>query len=166
MKRCLSERTLLRVHGSDGTVAEREHLRFCADCAERYDRFEEDLDSLRRILDTPPLAASVRHTHAVRLRWMPIAATAAALVAVLVGVRAFRQPGALPVARRSAAVAAFAADVSAALFPESAPTTVALATNDTSYLQAALDAGALCTRERYLNGACNDQLSALLFEGE
>jgi hypothetical protein len=102
MKRCLSERTLLRVHGSDGTVAEREHLRFCADCAERYDRFEEDLDSLRRILDTPPLAASVRHTHAARIRWMPIAATAAALVAVLVGVRAFRQPGAVPVARRSA----------------------------------------------------------------
>ncbi len=97
---------------------------------------------------------------------MRIAATAAVLVAVLVSVRAFRQPGAVPVARRSAAVAAFAADVSAALFPDSAPTTIALATNDTSYLQAALDVGSLCTQERYLNGECNDQLSALLFEGE
>jgi hypothetical protein len=168
MKECLNERTLLQLHTRDGTTAERQHLRLCADCAERYDKLAEDLDTLRHILAAPPPLRAAARANPLRAGWIPVAAAAVALLAVLVGVPWLHQKAPAPtqVAAPGAAVAAFAADVSAALFADSEPTlTVALATTDTSYLQAALDVGP-CTRDRYLNGGCDDQLSALLFEGE
>jgi hypothetical protein len=168
MKECLNERTLLQLYTRDGTAAERQHLRLCADCAERYDMLAEDLDALRHILAAPPPRGVVRRANAVRVGWVSVAAAAVALLAVHGGVSWLRQEAPPPthLATPAGTVAAFAADVSAALFADSTPTlTVALATSDTSYLQAALDAGSPCTRDRYLNGACNDELSALLFEG-
>ena len=171
MNRCLSERTLLRVYTRDGTVAQREHLRLCADCAERYDRLEEDLGTLRHILEAPPPVAVARQrAGAFHMGWLPIAAVAtAALVVLLVSVPWLRQPPRTSggAAAHSPTVSAFAADVSAALFADGAPgTSVEVAMNDTADLQAALDTGSLCTRDRYLNGECDDQLSALLYESE
>ncbi|HVO26614.1 MAG TPA: hypothetical protein VMW56_23635 [Candidatus Margulisiibacteriota bacterium] len=168
MKRCLNEQTLLQLAAGDGTAGQRQHLRLCADCAERYDSLAEDLDTLRHILTAPPPPRPATYANPFRVRWIPVAAAAAALLAVLVSGPRLRQPAPAPThyAAPGASVAAFAADVSAALFADSAPTaTVALATGDASYLQAALDAGP-CTRDRYFNGECDDQLSALLFEGE
>jgi hypothetical protein len=99
---------------------------------------------------------------------MPVAAAAVALLALVVSVSWLRQPMSAPlhVAARSANVSAFAADVSAALFANNDATTVAVASNDAPYLQAALDVGSLCTRDRYFNGECDDQLSALIFESD
>jgi hypothetical protein len=170
MKRCLSERALLRVYSRDGTAAEREHLQLCPDCAERYDALAEDLSLLQRTLEEPEPAAAGHHvSFPFRLGWVPVAAAAAALLALIVGVQWLRQPmsGTVQVASRSSNVSAFAADVSAALFANNdARTTVALASNDAPYLQAALDAGSPCTRDRYLNGECDDQLSALILESD
>ena len=168
MKDCLNERTLLQLYTGGGSVAQRQHVRLCANCAESYDRLVEDLHTLRHILDAPPPRRAVRHANPWRIGWIPVAATAVALLAVLVSVPRLRQPPSAPTrfAASGATVAAFAADVSAALFADGAPTlTVALAPNDASYLQAALDAGP-CTRDKYLTGECDDQLSALLFESE
>lgn len=166
MKPCLNEQTLLQLYAGDGSAAERQHLRLCADCAEHYDSLAEDLDTLRHILAAPPPRRALRHANPVS--WLPVAAAAVALLAVLVGIPRLRRQASAPAenAAAGASVAAFAADVSAALFADGAPpVTVALATTDTSYLQAALDSGP-CTRDRYLDGVCDDQLSALLFEGE
>ena len=169
MKRCLTERALLRVHSRDGSAAEREHLQLCPNCAERYDALAEDLRLLQRTLEEPEPAAAVHHvSFPFRLGWVPVAAAAAALLALVVGVRWLRQPmsGPLQVASRSSNVAAFAADVSTALFANNDATTVALASNDAPYLQAALNAGSPCTRDRYFNGECDDQLSALILESD
>ena len=166
MKWCLAERTLLRIHAGDATVAQRQHLRLCADCTERYDALVDDLMVLNCIMEAPPPARAV-HASAFRRGWAPLTAAAVALVGVFIVTTWVRQPAPLQVAARTAAVSAFAADVSAALFANGdAATTVALATNDAPYLQAALDAGALCTRDRYFNGECDDQLSALLYESD
>lgn len=169
MTECLSERTLLQLHTRDGAAAERQHLRLCADCAERYDKLAEDLDTLRHILAAPPPRPAVPRANPLRVGWVPVAAAAVVLLAVFVIAPWLRPeaPAPTPIAASGATVAAFAADVSAALFADSTPAlTVAVATSDASYLQAALDAGSPCTRDRYLNGACDDQLSALLFESE
>lgn len=169
MTRCMSERALLRFHSRDGAAAEREHLRLCADCAERYDQLVEDLDALHHVLEAPPPAAAVRRVMPLPIRWAPIAAAAVLLITIVVSVAGRRPPASVPVqvATRGTAVSAFAADVSDALFANSDSTaTAALPTVETSYLQAALDAGSLCTRDRYFSGECDDQLSALLFESD
>lgn len=168
MKRCLSERALLQVHNREATAAQQEHLRLCADCAEQYGRLVDDLEVLQHVLEAAPPAAKVRRAVPFSVGWVPMAAAAAALLALIGSVRLLREPTAPPVqvASRSAAVSVFAADVSAALFADSAPTSVSFTTTDAPYLQAALDAGSPCTRDRYFSGECDDQLSALLFEGE
>jgi hypothetical protein len=169
MKRCLSERAMLRVHTREGTAAEHEHLRLCADCAERYDKLVQDLEMLHHVLEAPPpVHAPSRGGLALPLRWAPLALAALALLALAGSVVWLQRPAPVQIASRAPAVSAFAADVSAALFANNSPTTTttALVTNDAPYLQAALDAGSPCTRDRYFNGECDDQLSALLFEGE
>jgi len=168
MKRCLSERALLQVHSRDGTAVQREHLRLCADCAERYDQLVEDLEVLHNVLDAAPPAVEVRRAVPFRVGWVPVPAAAVALLAGVVGVLLLRGPATPPVqvASRSTAVSAFAADVSAALFEDGATTPSAFTTTDAPYLQAALNAGSPCTRDRYFSGECDDQLSALLFEGD
>jgi len=169
MKHCLSERALLQVHNREGTAVQQEHLRWCADCVERYDQLVEDLEILHHVLEAAPPAVEVRRMMPFSIGWVPMAAAAVALLAIVVSVRLLRAPTTAPlqVASRSTAVSAFAADVSAALFAESAATTTAaLATTDAPYLQAALELGSPCTRDRYFGGACDDQLSALILEGE
>jgi len=169
MKRCLSERALLQVHNREGTAVQQEHLRLCADCVERYDQLVEDLEALHGVLQAAPPAVEVRRAVPFSIGWVPVAAAAVALLAIVGGVRLLRAPTAPPVqvASRGTAVSAFAADVSAALFADGAPTTTgALATTDAPYLQAALDSGSLCTRDRYFGGECDDQLSALILESE
>ena len=169
MKRCLSERALLQVHNRDGTAVQKEHLRLCADCVERYDQLVEDLEVLHHVLEAAPPPVEVRRAGVFSIGWVPVTAAAVALLAIVVSVRLLREPATPPVqvASRSTAVSAFAADVSAALFADSAPTTtVAFATTDAPYLQAALDVGSPCTRDRYFGGECDDQLSALILEGE
>jgi len=170
MRQCMSERALLRFHSRDGRATEREHLRLCADCAERYDQLVEDLSTLHLALEAPqPAVAAVRRFAPFSVRWASIATAAAMLAAAILVSVAGRHPPVVPVqvASRSTAVSAFAADVSAAVFADSgSASTAALPTLETSYLQAALDVGTPCTRAQYFSGECYEQLSALLSESD
>jgi hypothetical protein len=163
MNRCLGERALLRNYLHEGTAAEQSHLRQCADCAERYELLTEDLETIDQALDAPPLAAEPRR--AWPLRWVPAAAVGMAVVALLLGVAWLRRPA--PVAAHPTGLAVFVADVSDALFATGEANALPqIAAAETSYLDAALDAGHPCTRERFLAGDCSDQLSALLIDSE
>ena len=54
MKRCLSERALVRLYLREGTATQQFHLRMCADCAERYEQLVGDLDTISQVLEAPP----------------------------------------------------------------------------------------------------------------
>jgi hypothetical protein len=166
MNRCLSERVMLRIYTQEGTLAERGHLRVCADCAERYDAFEEDLQTIGAVLEAPPVA-EVRHPLlSWRVRWLSAATAGLAMAAVVASVVWLRPPAPVQVAARSGNVTAFADDVSAALFASTEGDVTPRLAAEAPYLEAALEAGWPCTQARFLRGDCNDQLSALLIEEE
>ena len=166
MNRCLSERSLVELYSGDGTWAERAHLRLCADCAERYDVVIDDLKAISDILAQAPSLVPARSRVAmVFVGWLPAAVAAAMLFAVGLAVTRRLTPTPVQMTARPGNVSAFADDVSAALF----------ASNDTSslqgafavpYLEVALEAGLPCTQERFYDGRCDDQVAALVFEGE
>ena len=164
MNRCLSERALLRVSTEGGSVAEHSHLQLCADCAERYDALAEDLALIGRALQAPP-PREMPSPSAWRVAWVPAGASIA-VIGAMVGILWWREPSPARVAARPTAISTFAADLSAALFATSrtaAPTQLA---SEAPYLEAALDEGQPCTRDRFLAGQCSDELSALLTEDE
>jgi len=168
MNQCLNERTLLRITTGEGTAAHRAHLRVCADCAERFDALADDLDVIGNVLmQTPPRTAAVKQMPWTLLAWAPVAV--AAVVVLAVGLMVTRQfaPTPVQVAARSGNVPAFAADVSAALFASGDDdfSSMQLAA-DAPYLRAALEVGLPCTQERFLDGECDDQVSALVFESD
>ena len=165
MNRCPNEYALVRIYTHEGTAAEQSHLRFCADCAERYDLLVEDLATIGQALDAPP-AAELRERAPWRMRWVPAAAACVALLAVAFGLARLREPSRMQVASRTASSSAFAADLSAALFASSEVDALPQLAAETPYLEAALDAGRPCTQDGFLSGECSDQLSALLSEGE
>jgi len=164
MNRCLSERALLRISTEGGSAAEHSHLQLCADCAERYDALAEDLALIGGALQAPP-PREISSPSAWRVTWIPAAASIA-VIAAMVSLLWWREPSPARVATPLAAGSTFATDLSAALFATSrtnAPTQLA---SDAPYLEAALDEGQPCTRDRFLAGQCSDELSALLIEDE
>ncbi len=166
MNRCLSERAMLRVYLEEGTAAERSHLRLCAACAQSYDAFVDDLQVIGDVLaNTPPPPRAASRAPGVHFGWVP-ATVMAALLAVVASVVLLHRSAPEQIAARSPNVSAFAADVSAALFASPGAGDILPADFETSYLDAALEAGVACTQERYFNGECADQLSALFLESE
>jgi len=164
MTRCLNERALVRVYFKDGTAAEHSHLRWCADCAEAYDRLVDDLEAIHETLASvspAPLAAA----HAVpwRRAWVPLAALALAVIAIVVGVLWRQPPAPIQVAAETRSVSAFGRDIASALFPGAGIDTVAEFGSDAPYLYAALEAGRPCSEDAFVNGECSDQVSALMF---
>jgi hypothetical protein len=166
MNQCLSERTMLRIYTHDGTAVERWHLRMCADCAERYDEFEEDLQTIGAVLEAPPVAEVRHRLLSWRMRWLSAATAGVAVAALVWSVAWLRPQPPLQLASRSGSVTAFADDVSAALFATTDADATPRLAEDAPYLEAALEAGRPCTQARFLSGDCNDQLSALLIEEE
>jgi hypothetical protein len=168
MKRCLSERGLLRVSTGEGASAEQIHLWLCADCAERYDALTNDLQAIGDVLvQAPPRGLMTSRAATVLVRWVPAAAAAMVLLGVGLAVTRLLTPAPVQVAAaRSETVSAFAADVSEALFATDDTSDGAQIAFDAPYLQAALDAGLPCTREGFANGQCNDEVSGLVFESE
>jgi len=163
MTRCLNESALLRLHMRESVAAERSHLRLCADCAERYERLVEDLETIGRVLEAAPPALERREARAWRAGWLPVAAAACAAVLVVVAGGVWRR-GPAPVAARAGNMSAFADDLSAALFASADPSALLPLAADAPYVTAALQAGQPCTQERFFTGECNDQVSALLIE--
>ena len=87
MNRCLNERALLRMYTHESTAAERSHLRLCADCAERYDLFTEELEAIGHVLQSPPrLAIEPRRLWSIQMPWVPATAGCLALLALVLGV--------------------------------------------------------------------------------
>lgn len=166
MNRCLNERALLQIYTREGTVAEQSHLRLCADCAERYESLVQDLETIGRVLEAPPPVWEDRRVSAWRLAWIPAAVACAALLLVSLDVASVRRSSPVQVARGLASDAVLAADLSNALFANSDANALSTGIVEVSYLDAALDAGHPCTQERFLDGDCDDQLSAFMIESE
>jgi hypothetical protein len=141
-------------------------LRLCADCAQRYEQFVEDLDTIGLVLATPPPASAVARVWWPRQTQLMAAATACTLlVAVALGVAWLRQPSRVDAATPRHNTEAFAADLSDALFASDI-TGVSSVAAEAPYLEAALDAGQPCSGDRFLAGECNDALSAYLIEDD
>jgi hypothetical protein len=77
-----------------------------------------------------------------------------------------RRSSPVEVAVRASSVSAFATDLSDALFGPSDANEIPPVAAEVSYVEAALEAGQPCTRERLLTGECSDEVSAFLAESE
>jgi hypothetical protein len=97
---------------------------------------------------------------------VPAAITCAALVALVLDVAWLRRSSPVEVAERASSVSAFATDLSDALFGPSDTSTIPAVAAEAPYVEAALEAGQPCTRERLLSGDCSDEVSAFLTEDE
>jgi hypothetical protein len=117
MSRCLSDRTLMRLHAGSGRDAQRAHLTACVPCAERSRRIAAELETVSYILLR---TAEPRARVAVLRRSLaPVAAMAATLVAVLslwayLAVRPPVAPPSVPAQREEAM--AFLRDASFTMF--------------------------------------------------
>ena len=160
MNRCLNQRALLDVATGEGTAAQRSHLRECADCVERCDALRDDLEAIDGVITrTRPASSAAPRPVAVLVHWAPAAAAVVSLLAVQLTVSRLLTPAPVQVAARPGAMAAFAADVSAALFAAGETTEVTQVAAAAPYLQAALESGLPCTQERFLIGQCNDAVA-------
>jgi hypothetical protein len=166
MNRCLNERALLALYTHEGTAVAQAHLRLCVDCAERYKLLVQDLETIGQALEAPPPVSEGRRVLAWRIPWIPAAIACAALLLVALDVAWVRRISPVQVGRRVPSDSVFAADLSNALFATGDANAVPQGVVELSYLDAALDAGHPCTQDRFLAGACDDQLSALLIENE
>ena len=162
-KHCLSERRFLSVQAGEGTAADYNHLRLCADCAERYDALLEDLELIGEVLKAPPprlpATAGAFSSRVPRLAVAGVGVTI--LAAVLVAGGVWRR-SAVSVLPEPANVGGLAEEISIALLsaddllPASAPGP------DVSEMHAALSGRWPCPSVESASGECDDDLSALL----
>ena len=119
MKRCLSEKTLMRLQVGDGSAEQRAHLSACGGCGDRYRRLGRELGTVRHVLlhtDEPrPLVVARKRS------WLPIVAVAASLVVTLAvwGQLTLRRPDAPGLAARplqDEEASAFLTEVSLTMF--------------------------------------------------
>lgn len=84
MERCLSDKTLLLLHGEEGSGSDRAHLDGCLSCARRYRRLASELGEIVAALKQPAPPLSLRHRVSYSgLRWS--LAAAAIVLAFLSG---------------------------------------------------------------------------------
>jgi len=162
MNRCLTDQLLLQLHAGEATAEQRFHVRICADCAERYEELAGDLATITRTLAGPPprvLRTLPLWRHRAVLGTLACAASALCATMMVWRLNAVSHRTTVS----PSTVAAFADDVSAAVFT---PTDTAALTFDTSVLAAALDGGRPCTGAGVLSGDCTDEVSALAADDE
>ena len=97
MNRCLGDKTLLLLHGGEGTSAQQTHLTECEACAARYQRLGGDLAAISQALREEPPPRTVNYGfRPLTIRWSPaVIAVALALVLMWQGVRIWN-PSARP----------------------------------------------------------------------
>ncbi len=84
MERCLSDKTLLLLHGEEGSESDRAHLESCLSCARRYRRLADELGEIVAVLKQPAPPLTARHRSMYSgLRWS--LAAAAIVLAFLCG---------------------------------------------------------------------------------
>ena len=93
MKRCLSDKVLMRLQAGDGSAEQRAHLSVCGACGDRYRSLDRELETVRHVLlytDEP------RASVARRPSWVSAVAIAASLVVTVavLGHLAVRRPDA------------------------------------------------------------------------
>jgi len=163
MNRCLNDGALWQMYTDEGTAAQHLHVEHCAECTRRYSQLVEELQTIGQALAIPPLVEA--HSSRWAAPWLSLTTVGAGVTALLLGVLLLRPAAPTPATARSANVATFAADLSTALFaPDSEA--VSPTRSEALYVEAALDAGQPCGGERFLDGECDDQLSALVIEDE
>lgn len=162
MSGCLRERALIKLHLGDASGRDRAHLGGCAECQARYQRLLADLQAIHQVLKAPPprLVEARAWSHPWRAL-VPASVMATAVLAVIVGVLGLRQLRGPEAAGPNGTVSSLAADVSAAVFNEAGSDDAVELAFEAPYLHNALGSGWPCTGDAFLNGECNDQLSAL-----
>ena len=151
MNTCLRNRALLLLSAGEGTSEQQAHLATCTVCAARYRQFVGELESIERILRTPPPpAAPFFRRLTLRGPWLPAVALAVTVALVWGGVWLRQLSRPIVAEETSHDVVSFLADqVSPALFATAdvrlaeVPTPVA----NLTYLQAALDEGWPCEQQ-------------------
>jgi hypothetical protein len=188
MIRCLDDRVLLLAAIGEGSTEQCAHLASCRSCSSRYAELEGDLDVLHTALrGVPPRLTRAPSSHYSDRLWMASLAVAA-IVTLIVALQWLRRTagtelarvGAAPSAtihsRDAAALSAYAEEVSAAMFDTATDRRLSSGifdvatrdsgqklTPDVATLQEALEAGPVCTGGRFIDGECNDYVSALFF---
>lgn len=114
MSRCLGDKTLLSLYEGSGKGAQRAHLECCVDCGARYQQLVRDLEVIGQILQEAPPPGAFAPPHPLRVRWVPLAA-AFAMVIALVGGGIWMRRSPPPVFFNKE-VSPFLEEVSAALF--------------------------------------------------
>jgi hypothetical protein len=79
MERCLSEKTLLLLHGEEGSESDRAHRESCLSCARRYRRLANELGEIVAALKQPAPPLSLRHRFTYSGRRWSLAAAAIVL---------------------------------------------------------------------------------------
>jgi hypothetical protein len=83
MNRCLSDRSLFFVSEGEGDELEHAHLSGCRSCAARLDHIVHASELAGLVLREYPLAGSSLRPIGARPWWIPVAAAAAAVVAIV-----------------------------------------------------------------------------------
>jgi hypothetical protein len=167
MNRCLGERALVDLHLGEGTAPARAHLLMCTGCRSRYDRLAADLHAIHDVLTAPPPAAlRTRPMPHLWGGWLPAGAVSAAVLGTILAVIGLRQSVPLQIASHDGTVSTFAADVSTAVFTSPGSDEVVEIASEAPYLRSDLGSEWPCSGDGYLNGECNDQLSALFVESD
>jgi hypothetical protein len=112
MRRCLSERALLKLVADADRTADRAHLAACGLCDARYRAIMRDLDRVSDVLlhsEPPPWSRSVLARY-----WLPATAAAVAVVALLVWVEITVWRAVTPAPPEE--VTAFLSDLSTTMF--------------------------------------------------
>ena len=119
MKRCLSDKALMRLQAGDGSAEQRAHLSVCGACGDRYHRFDRELETVRHVLlhtDEPKILVVAR-----KPSWLPLAAVAASLVVTLaiwghLAVQRPDTPGSAALRLQDEEASAFLTEVSLTMF--------------------------------------------------
>jgi hypothetical protein len=185
MNRCLDDRGLVLAAIGEVSAEERAHLGSCRSCSSRYTRLAGDLDVIGAVLrGAPPRHSPAPSSYQSNRVWVAALAMAAA-VTLIVALQWLRRPADTELARVSGPssaptsardISAYAEEVSAAMFDTAADRRLSsgvfdVATRDNGQrltpeaatLQEALEAGPVCTGGSFINGDCNDYVSALFF---
>jgi hypothetical protein len=176
MRRCVSDKRLLAISESRGTIPERSHVKGCESCTARLQYLTADLALIVQVLrEPPPQPQTIPVRQSFRLGWVPVVAVGAA---ALLGVwnTEWRPsltslltptPGPSIQEQEEEIVELLATNVVPALFAthEFGGGTLPKDVTNLSYVTAALDGGwpkGQCPRGR--TQGCDDDPFALLFE--
>lgn len=173
MSRCLADRTLLLICDGESTEAYQAHLQTCTACATRYQQLIHDLKVIGQVLqEAPPSQASRSRSHVLRLRWMPMAAAVAVVLALVWGgmrVWWLSPPPFSLTASHEDVLQFMEEEVASALFSTTEARVAAMPApvSDMTYLQAALEGEWPCERqEPFLSSGCDVHPFPLLMEGQ